>query len=67
VAEISRHINECLEQTRNLARGLFPVELEQDGLISALEELARRTRTQYGRSEKTNHAPVLSGESPDNG
>lgn len=40
VAEIGRLVMQALSQTRNLARGLFPVELEQNGLISALKELA---------------------------
>ena len=39
-AEIGRLVMQALSQTRNLARGLFPVELERDGLMSALQELA---------------------------
>jgi signal transduction histidine kinase len=31
------------KQTRGVARGLFPVRLEENGLISALEELAENT------------------------
>lgn len=38
-------INQCISQSRQLARGLYPVRLEIDGLASALEELAQRTRT----------------------
>jgi PAS domain S-box-containing protein len=33
-------VNEGISQARNLARGLYPVRLEVDGLSSALEELA---------------------------
>jgi len=33
-------INSALTQTRGVARGLFPVRLEENGLVSALEELA---------------------------
>jgi PAS domain S-box-containing protein len=33
-------INETISQTRSVARGLFPVRLEENGLVSALEELA---------------------------
>jgi PAS domain S-box-containing protein len=33
-------INEAISQTRSVARGLFPVRLEENGLASALEELA---------------------------
>ena len=39
-AEIGRLIFEALSQTRNLARGVFPVELESNGLVQALMELA---------------------------
>lgn len=39
-AQISDQINRAIIQTRNLARGLYPVELVQNGLMSALEELA---------------------------
>jgi signal transduction histidine kinase len=37
---ISNLLNQAIDQTRGVARGLFPVRLEQNGLISALEELA---------------------------
>jgi PAS domain S-box-containing protein len=37
---IGRLINEAVNQTRGVARGLFPVRLENEGLVSALEELA---------------------------
>ncbi|HEY4414648.1 MAG TPA: PAS domain-containing sensor histidine kinase [Verrucomicrobiae bacterium] len=33
-------LNEAMSQTRGVARGLFPVRLEEEGLISALEEVA---------------------------
>jgi PAS domain S-box-containing protein len=39
-AEIGRHVMQALSQTRNLARGLFPLELERKDLIAALRELA---------------------------
>jgi len=38
--KIGSLINEAISQTRNVARGLFPVRLEENGLVSALEELA---------------------------
>src|SRR5205085_6148808 len=38
-AEIGRLVLEALTQTRTLARGLFPVELESKGLTAALKEL----------------------------
>ncbi|HEX4121044.1 MAG TPA: PAS domain S-box protein [Verrucomicrobiae bacterium] len=37
---ISGLINTAITQTRGVARGLFPVRLEENGLVSALEELA---------------------------
>ncbi|HEX3719544.1 MAG TPA: PAS domain S-box protein [Verrucomicrobiae bacterium] len=37
---ISGLINNAITQTRGVARGLFPVRLEENGLVSALEELA---------------------------
>ena len=33
-------LNHAILQTRGVARGLFPVRLEENGLVSALEELA---------------------------
>ena len=36
----------ALADTRNLARGLHPVELDTNGLMSALRELAERTSAQ---------------------
>ena len=38
-AEISRLVLAAISQTRHLARGLFPVELENRGLLPALQEL----------------------------
>ncbi len=38
-SDISNLINESLVQTRTVARGLFPVRLEEDGLSAAVEEL----------------------------
>lgn len=37
--DISNLINESLVQTRTVARGLFPVRLEEEGLAAAVEEL----------------------------
>jgi PAS domain S-box-containing protein len=38
--KISGMINEVIDQTRGVARGLFPVQLDEKGLIAALDELA---------------------------
>jgi two-component system CheB/CheR fusion protein len=42
-ALIARHVRDAIGQTRLLARGLSPVTLESEGLMSALEELAANT------------------------
>jgi len=41
-AKISKLLRAALAQTRSLARGLYPVSPEPNGLMSALEELAGR-------------------------
>ena len=53
-------INEAIVQTRNLARGLHPVEPEQNGLMVALESLAARTKYLFQvRCHFTCRRPVL--------
>jgi two-component system, LuxR family, sensor kinase FixL len=42
--DISRQVMQALSQTRSLARGLFPVELESSGLVPAFRELAERVK-----------------------
>src|SRR6266496_448984 len=49
-AEIGHLVFQALAQTRNLARGLFPIELEADGLIEALTELAGTLEKLFGIS-----------------
>src|ERR1051325_8163716 len=49
-AEIGQFVLQALTQTRDLARGLFPVELEADGLSVALTELAARLEKLFGIS-----------------
>ena len=50
-APIARRLADLADQTitetRQLARGLFPVRLESEGLPSALEELANSTRDRF--------------------
>ena len=43
-AEIAELVNHATNQTRSLARGLHPVELRTNNLISALRELAASTQ-----------------------
>jgi signal transduction histidine kinase len=37
--ELARYLRDAVAQTRNLARGLVPVQMDEAGLASALEEL----------------------------
>jgi PAS domain S-box-containing protein len=41
-------LNQAIEQARDIARGLHPVDLEARGLMSALEELASSVSNVYG-------------------
>jgi two-component system, LuxR family, sensor kinase FixL len=41
--DIAGHVREAIRHTRLLARGLSPVNLESDGLATALQELAANT------------------------
>jgi PAS domain S-box-containing protein len=45
--EIAELINQSITQTRDLARGLSPVEIEVAGLTSALQKLAATTERLY--------------------
>jgi len=59
---ISKLIHSTLAQTRGVARGLFPVRLEQNGLISALEELAATSSSLFSfacRVEQAEAPPVI--------
>jgi signal transduction histidine kinase len=49
-AEIGHLVFQALTQTRNLARGLFPIELEADGLVEALTEWAGTLEKLFGIS-----------------
>lgn len=42
--EIQQLLRKTLVETRSLARGIFPVQLEKDGLAVALEELVASTK-----------------------
>jgi PAS domain S-box-containing protein len=43
-------LNSAIQQARNMARGLHPVDIEARGLMSALEELAGSVASVYGVS-----------------
>jgi len=59
-AEVSvRLIEEAIDLTRSLAKGLFPLELEGEGLEAALLELCRNTAKRYRiKCDVKNHAPM---------
>jgi signal transduction histidine kinase len=45
--EIENLINSAVEDTRNLARGLFPLDLEEGGIDSFARELKQRIESKY--------------------
>ena len=47
VGEIAEHIRAAITHTRSLARGLSPVELETNGFMSALHELAANAQKKF--------------------
>src|SRR5260370_23418271 len=51
-------INEATAQARSVARGLFPVRLQENGLISAIEELAASVASRFKiKCAFTSHRP----------
>lgn len=61
--EIARLIRRSISQTKDLARGLSPVHLESEGLMAALEGLARSTREMFRvECEFVCRTPVLLGD-----
>jgi two-component system, NarL family, sensor histidine kinase UhpB len=52
---IARLVSQCIAQARAFARGLNPLDLSTDGLVSALEELASNTEQIYGISCSFEH------------
>jgi PAS domain S-box-containing protein len=57
-SQIEKLVEDALSQTRSLARGLSPVEIDAGGLEAALEDLARRVERLHGvrcvfRSERS--------------
>jgi signal transduction histidine kinase len=46
-AKIAQHVRDAIRQTRSLARGLSPVELDANGLMSALHELATNVQNMF--------------------
>ncbi len=46
--QIADLVNQAIDQARSLARGLCPVELQAEGLMTALDEFATHVRKVYG-------------------
>jgi signal transduction histidine kinase len=45
--KIAQHVRDAIRQTRGLARGLSPVELDANGLMSALHELTANVQNMF--------------------
>ncbi|HWQ92080.1 MAG TPA: PAS domain S-box protein, partial [Clostridia bacterium] len=46
--EVVKCLNECIAQTRAIARGLCPIEMKKSGLKTALQQLAADTQRRTG-------------------
>jgi len=57
--DIAKNVREAIRHTRLLARGLSPVTLESEGLMSALQELALNTRDIFGVACKLDCDPPV--------
>ena len=56
---LARLINSAVQQTRDIARGLNPVEMDSAGLMTALQALADRPRTEMACRLECNHNVLL--------
>ncbi len=58
--KITELVHKANKQTRGVARGLFPIQLEENGLVSALAELVEHAGVFFGtRCEFHCDAPIL--------
>jgi PAS domain S-box-containing protein len=58
--QIAAHVRDAIAQTRGLARGLSPVALEAEGLMTALKSLAEDTAKYFDvQCRFVNNTPVL--------
>jgi PAS domain S-box-containing protein len=62
VAHIAELLNESISRCRDIARGLHPVEMDADGLMVALGDLASRTRPSIACAFRCDE-PILMPES----
>jgi PAS domain S-box-containing protein len=61
--KITDLVDQAKKQARGVARGLFPVRLEENGLVSALEELAQGTGAFFNtRCEFHCDEPIMVGD-----
>lgn len=51
-AEISVLVDEAKKQASRISKGLYPIEMDREGLMTALSELALYTRKTYGISSE---------------
>jgi len=47
-AEIGKLVNEAIEQSRSLAKGLYPIDLSAESFMSSLHEMASNTERIFG-------------------
>lgn len=60
VREITKRLDEAIQQTKTLAREIYPVEIPAEGLMSALQEYAMQVNRMYGiRCELEEDQPLL--------
>jgi two-component system sensor kinase FixL len=59
VGQIAAHVRNVISHTRSLARGLAPVTLETEGLMSALDELAANTKRSFNVEGQFRCAPPV--------
>jgi len=62
VNDVAHLLNDSISRCRNIARGLHPVEMDSDGLMVALEDLALRTAQTVSCTFQC-HRPILMPES----
>jgi PAS domain S-box-containing protein len=58
--KIKSHLGQAAEQTRNLAKGLHIIDLDRNGLISAIQELASNTEELFDVSCTLKHKNTFS-------
>jgi PAS domain S-box-containing protein len=58
-AELGEMLQRAVTTTRDLARGFYPVVLEQGGLLAALQDLAHRTEVVAGVRCVVRHRPTF--------